>query len=132
VTHAAVVTSGRLTRTKLQELAASRDAGFDLRVLAGMLSAIDIYPDAEFSAYGLQDQQIQQMRERFAAWRTELLCEPRSDWCVGSKVVARRRLQAQGGPVESQRLLNVVHEQLEPLAENRFSTRPTGSSAAQG
>jgi hypothetical protein len=40
-----------------------------------MLSVIDIYPDAEFLAYGLQDQQIQQMRERFAAWRTELLRE---------------------------------------------------------
>ncbi len=72
----AIVTSGRFTRTGLQELAASRDAGFDLRVLADMLSVIDIYPDAEFSAYGLGAEQIQQMRERFAEWRTELLDEP--------------------------------------------------------
>jgi Nucleotidyl transferase AbiEii toxin, Type IV TA system len=72
----AMVTSGRFTRTGLQELAASRDAGFDLRVLAEMLSVIDIYPDAEFSAYGLQGQQIQRMRERFVEWGAELLREP--------------------------------------------------------
>jgi len=71
----AMVTSGRFTCTKLQELAASRDAGFDLRVLAEMLAVIDIYPDAEFVAYGLQDKQIRQMRGRFAEWRTELLHE---------------------------------------------------------
>ena len=69
----AIVTSGRFTRTSLQELAATRDAGFDLRVLADMLSVIEIYPDAEFSAYGLHGDQIQQMRERFADWRSELL-----------------------------------------------------------
>lgn len=44
----AIVTSGRFTRTRLQELAASRDAGFDHRVLADMLDVINIYPDAEF------------------------------------------------------------------------------------
>jgi hypothetical protein len=69
----AMVTSGRFTRSRLQELAASRDAGFDLRVLADMLAVIDIYPDAEFSAYGLGAEQIQQMRQRFAEWRAELL-----------------------------------------------------------
>jgi Nucleotidyl transferase AbiEii toxin, Type IV TA system len=69
----AMVTSGRFTRGRLQELAASRDAGFDLLVLADMLAAIDIYPDAEFSAYGLRAEQIRQMRKRFAEWRIELL-----------------------------------------------------------
>jgi Nucleotidyl transferase AbiEii toxin, Type IV TA system len=72
----AMVISGRFTRTKLQELAASRDAGFDLRVLSDMLAVIDIYPDAEFSGYGLQYEQIQQMRVRFADWRSELLQQP--------------------------------------------------------
>lgn len=72
----AIVTSGRFTRDRLQELAARRDAGFDLRVLADMLAAIEIYPDAEFSAYGLPDEQIQRMRERFADWRIELPREP--------------------------------------------------------
>lgn len=72
----AIVTSGRFTRTKLQELAASRDAGFDLRVLADMLAVIDIYPDAEFSGYRLQHERIQQMRVRFADWRSELLQQP--------------------------------------------------------
>lgn len=71
----AMLTSGRFTRGKLQELAASRDAGFDLRVLADMLAAIDIYPDTEFSAYGLRAEQIQMMRQRFAEWRSELLRE---------------------------------------------------------
>jgi hypothetical protein len=71
-----MVTSGRFTRGRLQELAASRDAGFDLRVLADMLAVIDIYPDAEFAAYGLRAEQIQQMRERFAGWRAELLRTP--------------------------------------------------------
>jgi hypothetical protein len=61
---------------ELQELAASRDAGFDLLVLADMLAVIDIYPDAEFSAYGLRAEKIQQMRERFAEWRTDLLRQP--------------------------------------------------------
>jgi hypothetical protein len=37
---------------------------------------IDIYPDAEFSAYGLHGDQIRQMRERFADWRSELLQQP--------------------------------------------------------
>ena len=72
----AMVISGGFTRTKLQELAASRDAGFDLRVLADMLAVIDFYPDAEFSGYGLQYEQIQQMRVRFADWRSELLQQP--------------------------------------------------------
>ncbi len=71
----AMVTSGRFTRGRLQALAASRDAGFDLRVLADMLAVIDIYPDAEFAAYGLPTEQIQQMRERFAEWRIALLRE---------------------------------------------------------
>ena len=43
---------------------------------AQALSVIDIYPDAEFSAYGLGAEQIQQMRERFAEWRLELLRQP--------------------------------------------------------
>lgn len=72
----AIVVSGRFTRGRLQELAASKDAGFDLRVLADMLAVIDIYPDTEFSTYGLRGDQIQQMRERFGAWRAELLREP--------------------------------------------------------
>ncbi len=72
----AIVTSGRFSRIMLQELAASRDAGFDLRVLADMLAVIDIYPDAEFSGYGLGAEQIEQMRERVAEWRTDLLREP--------------------------------------------------------
>jgi hypothetical protein len=59
----------------VQELAAGRDAGFDLLVLANVLAAVDIYPDAEFSAHGLAAEQIQQMRERFAKWRTYLLRE---------------------------------------------------------
>jgi len=54
----AMVISGRFTRGSLQKLAASKDAGFDLRVLADLLAVIDIYPDAEFSAYGQQDEQI--------------------------------------------------------------------------
>lgn len=41
-----------------------------------MLSAINIYPDAEFSAYGLGAGQFQQMRDRFAELRSELLREP--------------------------------------------------------
>jgi len=61
---------------ELQELAASRDAGFDLLVLADMLAVIDIYPDAEFSAYGLRAEKIHQTRERFAEWRTDLLRQP--------------------------------------------------------
>ena len=71
----AIVTSGRFTRTRPQELAASRDAVFDLLVLADMLAVMDIYPDAELSAYG-QRAELIQMRERFAEWRTDLLRQP--------------------------------------------------------
>jgi hypothetical protein len=72
----AMVTSGRFSRNERQELAASRDAGFNLEVLADMLAVIDIYPDVEFFGYGLRADQIKQMREHFAEWRTELLREP--------------------------------------------------------
>jgi len=41
--------------------------------LAGGYAVQAIYPDAEFSGYGLQYEQIQQMRVRFADWRSELL-----------------------------------------------------------
>ncbi|WP_433374403.1 nucleotidyl transferase AbiEii/AbiGii toxin family protein [Streptosporangium sp. CA-115845] len=68
----ALLTSGRFSRERLLDLAASRDLGFDRAVFAQMLSAIDLYPDSEFIAYGLTEPQVHTLRSHFADWRTAL------------------------------------------------------------
>ncbi|WP_214108527.1 nucleotidyl transferase AbiEii/AbiGii toxin family protein [Acrocarpospora catenulata] len=45
----ALLTSGRFTRERLLDLAASRDLGFDRTVFAQMLSALELYPEANSS-----------------------------------------------------------------------------------
>ncbi|MFF3443538.1 nucleotidyl transferase AbiEii/AbiGii toxin family protein [Streptosporangium sp. NPDC002721] len=68
----ALLTSGRFSRERLLDLAASRDLGFDRAVFAQMLSAIDLYPDSEFIAYGLTELQVHTLRSHFADWRAAL------------------------------------------------------------
>lgn len=69
----AMLSSGRFTWTRLQELADARNDGFDLLVFRERLAVIDTYPDTDFSAYGLGAGHIQRLRKQFAAWRTVLL-----------------------------------------------------------
>nr|WP_062336745.1 nucleotidyl transferase AbiEii/AbiGii toxin family protein [Herbidospora sakaeratensis] len=68
----AFLSTGRFTRERLLELAASRDLGFDRAVFGQMLSALDLYPDSEFLAYGLPETDIRRIREQFAEWRRAL------------------------------------------------------------
>lgn len=68
----ALLTSGRFTRDQLLDLAASRDLGFDHAVFAQMLSALELYPDSEFLAYGLTKPEVHELRSRFNTWRTDL------------------------------------------------------------
>ncbi|TMR94587.1 nucleotidyl transferase AbiEii/AbiGii toxin family protein [Nonomuraea basaltis] len=68
----AFLTSGRFTRDRLLELAASRDLGFDRAVFAQMLSALELYPDSELLAYGLTEPEVRELRSRFNAWRANL------------------------------------------------------------
>ncbi|GAA1022022.1 hypothetical protein Aple_084050 [Acrocarpospora pleiomorpha] len=68
----AFLSSGRFTRERLLQLAASRDLGFDRTVFAQMLSALDLYPDSEFLAYGLTETEIHLLRSQFNSWRMAL------------------------------------------------------------
>jgi hypothetical protein len=69
----AAVTSGRYTYEELCQLAEQSDAGFDRQIMAELLGVLPRYPDRRFAAYGLEAEQIAGMRQRFAAWRTQLL-----------------------------------------------------------
>ncbi|WP_197038619.1 nucleotidyl transferase AbiEii/AbiGii toxin family protein [Herbidospora cretacea] len=68
----AFLSSGRFTRERLLELAGSRDLGFDRAVFGQMLSALDLYPDSEFLAYGLSEADTRRLGEQFAEWRKAL------------------------------------------------------------
>lgn len=69
----AAITTGRYSRTRLLELAEQADAGFDRRVLADLFAMLERYPDRRFAAYGAHPQHIAAVRERYKAWREELL-----------------------------------------------------------
>ncbi|MGP3917426.1 nucleotidyl transferase AbiEii/AbiGii toxin family protein [Nonomuraea sp. 10N515B] len=68
----ALIISGRFSRDELLDLAAARDLGFDRAVFAQMLSALSLYPDSEFLAYGLTASEVHTLRSRFNDWRTSL------------------------------------------------------------
>lgn len=68
----AFLSTGRFTREQLLDLAASRDLGFDRAVFAQMLSALELYPDGEFLAYGLTEPKVRLLRSRFNDWRAAL------------------------------------------------------------
>ncbi|WP_030509670.1 nucleotidyl transferase AbiEii/AbiGii toxin family protein [Microbispora rosea] len=68
----ALLNAGRFTRERLLDLASSRDLGFDHAVFAQMLSALELYPDDEFLAYGLSERDVHRLRSRFYDWQSEL------------------------------------------------------------
>jgi hypothetical protein len=71
----ALLSTGRFTRGQLLDLAASRDLGFDRAVFAQMLSALELYPDSEFLAYGLAEPEVRLLRSQFNDWRAALANE---------------------------------------------------------
>jgi hypothetical protein len=61
------------TTTRLMELAAQNDAGFDPRMFADSLARVQRYTDKQFAAYGLTAAEADAIRQVFAAWQHELI-----------------------------------------------------------
>jgi hypothetical protein len=60
------------TREQLIRLAAQRDAGFELAVLADMFGSVGRFNDRQFTAYGVDAERVRAIRAQFADWREEL------------------------------------------------------------
>jgi hypothetical protein len=58
------LTSGRYSRDDLVKLAEEHDPGFDRRMFAQALTAIERLPDSEFTVYGLDIDVISALRVR--------------------------------------------------------------------
>lgn len=69
---AAVLRSGRYTGAELLELAGSHDAGFDTAWFGAALRAIDRLPPAEFTAYGLTDEEVRVVVDDMKAWADQI------------------------------------------------------------
>jgi hypothetical protein len=69
----AVVQSGRYSHEDLLRLAQQADGGFEPRMFAGALGAIDELSVTDFAAYGVTGRALDGLRARFAEWREELL-----------------------------------------------------------
>lgn len=69
----AIIMSGRHSRDRLCELAEQADAGFDRRIFADVLAMLQRYPDHRLAVYQATPEQIEGLRERFKAWRAELV-----------------------------------------------------------
>lgn len=68
----AAVTSGRYSRERLLELAASADAGFDRLMFAEALGSLAQRTDTDFDEYDVTADDLRAMRGRFADWRGHL------------------------------------------------------------
>jgi hypothetical protein len=69
----AAITSGRYTRERLLELAASTDPGFDPLLFADALGALTQITDTAFAEYDAKPETVADLRRRFADWRQHLL-----------------------------------------------------------
>ncbi|MDG4790699.1 nucleotidyl transferase AbiEii/AbiGii toxin family protein [Micromonospora sp. WMMD1102] len=69
----AALRSGRYTHESLLELAQRADRGFDRRVFAGALGQAGLLDPDDFARYGVSGQALSALRNRFAAWRRQLL-----------------------------------------------------------
>jgi hypothetical protein len=76
----AVLQSGRYDRPGLLKLAERSDITFDRMVFAEALGQAQHLDADDFAPYGLDGEQLDGLRDRFAAWRAELLAgaEPSS------------------------------------------------------
>jgi hypothetical protein len=69
----AALRSGRYDRDQLIRLFDEHERGFDRQMFAGALGQAARISDAVFAQYGASGRQVEEMRERFAEWRNELL-----------------------------------------------------------
>jgi hypothetical protein len=69
---AAILASGRYSRTQLMSAAAEHNPGFIPTLFAESLSYLRQIPDREFEAYGTSPEQISRMRREFSSWEDTL------------------------------------------------------------
>ncbi len=69
---AGILQSGRYTKDRLLELAASVDAGFSRGWFAEALAAIDRFADQDFTRYGVDAKRLEQVRQAIRDWSHEL------------------------------------------------------------
>jgi hypothetical protein len=69
----AVLQSGRYDRQALLQLAGASDITFDRNVFADALAQAQLLDVDDFAPYGLAGTEVDALRQRFAAWRAELL-----------------------------------------------------------
>lgn len=68
----AIRRSGRLTDAQLLTILADRDPGFDRRAFAGQLDLVRQATDGEAERYGVNAEQLADVRQRLTAWAQEL------------------------------------------------------------
>jgi hypothetical protein len=68
----ALVRSGRYSGDDLCRLEAAADDGFTTGVLAEVFMLLSHYPDRRFTAYGLAETEVAELRNRFDEWRRQL------------------------------------------------------------
>jgi nucleotidyltransferase AbiEii toxin of type IV toxin-antitoxin system len=69
----AVLRSGRYDRWALLQLAERSDITFDRTVFAEAIGQAHLLDDDDFAQYGMVGEALDELRNRFAAWRAELL-----------------------------------------------------------
>ena len=69
----AAIRSGRYEWESLLRLAERADRGFDRRMFAEALGAVQMLPSRDFARYGVTGRDLDDLRARFAAWRAWLL-----------------------------------------------------------
>ncbi|MDG4829200.1 nucleotidyl transferase AbiEii/AbiGii toxin family protein [Solwaraspora sp. WMMD1047] len=69
----ATLRSGRYTQDVLLNLAQRADRGFDRRIFADALRQVDLLDSDDFAQYGVTGEALNDLRNRFATWRSELL-----------------------------------------------------------
>jgi hypothetical protein len=69
----AAVQSGRYDRETLLRLAERAELGFDRHVFAGAIGQVWHLDPDDFAGYGVTGQNLEDLRQRFDAWRQDLL-----------------------------------------------------------
>ena len=72
----AALRSGRYDRETLLGLVARADSGFDRRRFAEAIGQAQFLDADDFAVYGVNGQDLDDLRTRFATWQTELLSPP--------------------------------------------------------
>ena len=69
----AAIRSRRYDWERLLQLAERADRGFDRRMFAEALAAVQMLPSRDFARYGVAGRELEDLRARFAEWRAWLL-----------------------------------------------------------